>query len=120
MITQPPPSSCSTLPTAVTLILMIRLSKNVRLHVRRLIISQRLGILKTQIHRWTSTIKTKKNAHSETIAANLTQRIIHLLHIETETINNSHQLTATTLQVLVGHQEDKGTHVFLARPVPVA
>src|ERR1041384_2345157 len=81
MITVPPPSSCPTSPTSVTLMLRIRLRRKVRLQVSRLIISQRLGILNTLIQRCTRTMKAKKNAQREAIAVKLAHRMVHLLYV---------------------------------------
>src|SRR5690242_15695616 len=87
MITVPPPSSCPASPTKVSLMLRIRLSRKVRLHVSRLIISQRFGILNTLIQRCTRTMKAKKNAQREAIAVNLAHRMVHLYYVWGETIN---------------------------------
>src|SRR4029078_1486677 len=88
MITVPPPSSCPASPTSVSLMLRIRLKRKVRLHVSRLIISQRLGILNTLIQSCTRTMKAKKNAQREAIAVNLAHRMVHLYMFGTQTINS--------------------------------
>src|SRR5882724_7724255 len=84
MIKVPPSSICPASPATVTLILRIVLKRNVKLYVKRLMISQRLGSFSKLIHRCTRTMRPKKNAQRETIAANLAHRIVHFGRVKSD------------------------------------
>src|SRR5215470_20390788 len=92
MLTAPLPSSCPPSPITVTLILRIVLSRNVRPHVKGLIITHQLDNPNTLIHRCTRTTKPKKIVHRETIAANLANRIIHLGDVKMGTAFTDHDI----------------------------
>src|ERR1051325_5280136 len=76
MITLPRASTGSISPSILTSRFRIVRNRNVKLYVNLLMMVQRLGSLSKLIHRCTNAIKAKKNAQSETTAANLTHRIL--------------------------------------------
>src|SRR5258707_7670823 len=84
MITVSPSSICPASPATVTLILRIVLKRNEKLYVKRLMISQRLGSFSKLIHRCTRTMRPKKIAQRETIAANLAHRIGHFGRVKSD------------------------------------
>src|SRR5262245_14824376 len=77
MITYPPCSSWPSSPCTVTLIFRTVLKRKLKLRIDRLTIFQRLGSLRTLIHKWVRSTTPINSNHKDRTAVSLTNLMTH-------------------------------------------